>query len=165
VIANKMNLPATQPLGLMMVQRGGGLAAMPVSPSNSGVSGDRVRVEVGTDAWCIVDGGVVEWDPSPPIAGAAGVAESPSPHFFDNNDDEAEQRPSLPAIKSWRPRDGDEEGHIDVGGEWVVNKAHWRLRAQPAEDDARIVEVVMQVVRLEAWTGERARNGRRDFLL
>ena len=38
VIANKMNLPVTQPLGLMMMERGAGVASLPVSPGNTGVS-------------------------------------------------------------------------------------------------------------------------------
>ncbi|KAF2104341.1 hypothetical protein NA57DRAFT_16908, partial [Rhizodiscina lignyota] len=154
VIANKMNLPATQPLGLMMVERGGGLAAMPVSPSNSGVSGDRVRVDIGRDAWCEVDGGVVEW---------VDVRDLEHPHGMGMEEDE---RPSLPPVRSWIPAgvtDG-EERRLDLMGEWIVCKAHWRLRVQPAEDDARIVEVVMQAVRLQANTGERARNAKRGFL-
>lgn len=152
VIANKMNLPATQPLGLMMVERGGGLAAMPVSPSNSGVSGDRVRVEVGRDSWCELDGGVVEW------------VDVWDQEVMDEDEDE---RPALPPVRSWTPA-GVAEGEqrrLDPVGEWIVSRAHWRLRVQPAEDDARIVEVVMQAVKLQASTGERTRNGRRDFLM
>lgn len=154
VIANKMNLPATQPLGLMMVERGGGLAAMPVSPSNSGVSGDRVRVAINRDAWCEVNGGVIEWELDDEMEDDAEM-----------NHDDADQFLNLPPVQRWRPSGAVEDKELDLQGEWVVNKAHWRLRVQPSEDDARIVEVVMQVVKLQAWAGERSRNGAREFLL
>ncbi|MBE7181081.1 MAG: hypothetical protein INR71_07715 [Terriglobus roseus] len=191
VIANKMNLPATQPLGLMMVERGGGLAAMPVSPSNSGVSGDRVRVLIDRDAWCEVNGGVVEWDdddamgdaPASTMASVQVTAPASTGNDASQMDDSdpgqqrpddststgtdsaaAGGRPSLPPIRRWRPSGAGEDSALDPRGEWVVGKAHWRLRVQPSVDDARIVEVVMQVVKLQAWVGERVRNGARGFL-
>jgi len=132
------------------VERGGGLAAMPVSPSNSGVSGERVRVEIGSDSWVELDGGVVEWDVDDVMI--VGEEEAPPPR--------------LANVRSWKPAGVGPGEHrpLDPHGEWIVSKAHWRLRVQPADDDNRIVEVVMQAVRLEASTGEKARNGRRSFL-
>jgi hypothetical protein len=56
VIASKMGLPATQPLGLMYLQSGSGVAAQPVSPANSGLSEQRVRVQLDTDCALEIDG-------------------------------------------------------------------------------------------------------------
>ncbi|KAI9810107.1 MAG: hypothetical protein M1827_006718 [Pycnora praestabilis] len=55
VIANKMNLPSNQPLGLMMMS-GGGVAAQPVSPSNTGLSEDQVKIRIDGDAHITLDG-------------------------------------------------------------------------------------------------------------
>jgi hypothetical protein len=57
-----MGLPATQPLGLMYLQTGSGVAAQPVSPANSGVSERRVRVRLKEMAWGGKDDGEeTEW--------------------------------------------------------------------------------------------------------
>jgi hypothetical protein len=136
VIANKMNLPATMPLGLMMMQSGGGVAAQPVSPANSGVSGDRVRVRMGVDASVELDGEVLEWEE------------------VDGDEDEVDED-ELPKIKG-------EKGEI-TPNDWVVRKALWRLRVESAEDTGR-TEVVMCVVKMEAYSDERARNANRGFL-
>ena len=54
VIANKMNLKTTMPLGLMMAN--GGAAALPKSPGYTPLSEHRVKVSIGTDAAIILDG-------------------------------------------------------------------------------------------------------------
>ncbi|KXT06725.1 hypothetical protein AC578_8605 [Pseudocercospora eumusae] len=56
VIADKMNLRITQPLGLMMVERGAGVASLPVSPRCTGMSEEKVKVRIGRDADVVVDG-------------------------------------------------------------------------------------------------------------
>jgi hypothetical protein len=134
VIANKMNLPATLPLGLMLMQSGGGVAAQPISPANSGISGDRVSVRITKDAHVELDGEVLHWSSE------------------DENEAEDNQ---LPRLK------GDVE--LESSHEWIVQRGLWRLRVQSAEHTGR-TEVVMCVVKMEACTDERARNGTRGFL-
>ena len=56
IMVNKMNLPATQPLGLMLMTTGSGLAAQPASPSLSGLSNDRIRVRFDTSTHIQLDG-------------------------------------------------------------------------------------------------------------
>lgn len=60
VIVNKMGLPATQPLGLMLMTTGGGLAAQPASPSLSGLSGEHVRVRFDESTHIELDGRILD---------------------------------------------------------------------------------------------------------
>ena len=53
VVANKMNLPTNAPLGLMMSSGG---AAQSVSPGNTPLSEDRVKICIGRDAHIVLDG-------------------------------------------------------------------------------------------------------------
>lgn len=151
VIANKLNLPATMPLGLMMMQSGGGVAAQPVSPANSGVSGERVRVRIARDAFVELDGDVIDWEPADTTAemrrGSASSAV------------ERDRERFLPPIKKWK-----ENEELNPSVEWVVRKSQWRLRVEASEDDGSRVEVVMQAVRIQAHTEERFRNAKRGFL-
>lgn len=149
VIANKLNLPSTVPLGLMMMQSGGGVAAQPVSPANSGVSGERVRVRVGRDAHVELDGAVVEWAEREVEAERRGGGGGAS----------AAVERALPPVRRWK-----DDVDIGLGAEWVVTKSQWRLRVEAAEDDSSRVEVVMQAVRVQAHTEERFRNAKRGFL-
>ncbi len=174
VIANKMNLPVTQPLGLMMVASGGGIAAQPVSPSNSGISGDRVRARIEADAFIELDGAPFTW---PEIGFAEGRRPSADEDIQSpaESTSQAQQRRSVrlapPASSasslSPRPppakrrRTGDEEKPTD----WAISKGHWRLRVEPTGVEGLSgMEVVMCAVRLEAFSGERAKNARRAFL-
>lgn len=53
VVANKMNLPTNAPLGLMMSSGG---AAQSVSPGNTPLSEDRVKIRIERDAHLMLDG-------------------------------------------------------------------------------------------------------------
>lgn len=53
VVANKMNLPTNAPLGLMMSSGG---AAQSVSPGNTPLSEDRVKIRIERDAHLLLDG-------------------------------------------------------------------------------------------------------------
>jgi hypothetical protein len=156
VIANKLNLPAMMPLGLMMLQSGGGIAKMPASPAHSGVSGEKVRVTIDRDAFITIDGSAIEW--------AEGDDE-----LEDDEEDEDEEElfPApkqknilgVPRIKRWK------EGKlVDNEMEWVVRRGQWRVRVESAENDSTRVEVSLKAVRLECFTEERERNGKRGFL-
>lgn len=165
VVASKMGLPATQPLGLMMMQSGGGVAAQPVSPANSGVSESRVRVRWESDAWVECDGYAVEV--ARDAEGRVGVRRQRSSHKNHPNDDDeegSEDEDEATDERDWvwgGPRDSDYEEH-----EWIVNRGHWRLRLEPVEsaDGIGRMQVVMCAVRIEAMSGEKARNRRRGFL-
>jgi hypothetical protein len=141
VIASKMGLPATQPLGLMYLQTGQGVAAQPVSPANSGVSERRVRVRLDPDC-------AIELDGKP-----AQVCV-----------DEASGNMSIESGNQciWSGSASiEEEGEV----EWVVKRAHWRLRVEPVEfDGERRMQVVLCGVKIEAFSAERQRNVERGFL-
>ncbi|KAF2084050.1 hypothetical protein K490DRAFT_20527, partial [Saccharata proteae CBS 121410] len=137
VIANKMGLPATQSLGLMMMQTGRGVAAQPASPANSGLSEERIKVSVSSDAYISVDGTRV-------VCCDSGAEDG--------------EKPLAPRLRT-----EDQRNFEDCGREWIVPRGHWRVRVQATEGYGG-AEVVLQAVRLEAFTGESARNGQRGFL-
>lgn len=60
VVANKMNLPTNAPLGLMMSS--GGAAAHSVSPGNTPLSEDRVKIRIERDAHIVLDGEEYSFD-------------------------------------------------------------------------------------------------------
>jgi hypothetical protein len=151
VIANKLNLPAMVPLGLMMIQSGGGIAAQAASPANSGVSGDKVRIRVDRDAFVILDGDTVEWDDD----------EDDEENTDDNMTDESVNA-ALPKVRKWK-----RERQLNKEMEWLVQKGQWRLRVEAAEDlegSSSKVEVVLCAIRLEGYTREMHRNRARGFL-
>jgi hypothetical protein len=152
VIANKMNLPITQPLGLMMMERGAGVASLPVSPGNTGVSEERVKVRIGIDADVTLDG--QKW-----VVGE------------DEDEDDEESGMDIDRSESSRAgqkrkRNDDRE---DEGEEWVLKKAQWRLRVQPLSGGAQAgksgMEVILGAVKIEAYSTERSRNAERGFLI
>ncbi|KAF2843509.1 hypothetical protein M501DRAFT_994453 [Patellaria atrata CBS 101060] len=144
IIANKMNLPATQPLGLMMMASGGGVAAQPPSPANSGVSEHLVKIRVDDDACILLDG--EELDPPDEDVDMDKI-------LSDELQLKLKRRMGF-----WKvTRD-------DMGPtEWIVRKGHWRIRVQQVEETGK-VEVVMCAVRLDAFSSERSRNRHRGFL-
>jgi hypothetical protein len=152
VIANKMNLPITQPLGLMMMERGAGVASLPVSPGNTGVSEERVKVRIGIDADVTLDG--QKW-----VVGE------------DEDDDDEESGMDIDPSESSRAghkRKRNDDGE-DEGEEWVLRKAQWRLRVQPLSGGAQAgktgMEVILGAVKIEAYSTERSRNAERGFLI
>ena len=48
--------------------------------------------------------------------------------------------------------------------EWVVRRAQWRVRVEAAGDEEAELHVVLEAVRIDATTKERARNATRGFL-
>jgi hypothetical protein len=151
VIANKMNLPITQPLGLMMIERGAGVASLPVSPGNTGVSEERVKVRIGPDADVTVDG--KRW--------LVGEEEEDDEDESGMDIDPSEYSSSM--RKKRKRNDAEDEGE-----DWVLKKAQWRLRVQPLSGGAQAgrsgMEVILGAVKIEAYSNERARNVARGFL-
>ena len=142
----------------MYLQTGNGVAAQPVSPANSGVSERRVRVRLDTNCALEIDGAPAELCVDSDsgrigIRRSSGVSRAQELHNSNewlwggaNSDSEA----------------GDDE---DQEVEWVVKRAHWRLRVEPVEyEGERRMQVVLCGVKLEAFSVERRRNVERGFL-
>lgn len=174
VIAAKMGLPATQPLGLMYLQTGSGVAAQPVSPANSGVSERRVRVRLDADCALDLDGAPAELavDHASNRIGIRNASHA-RPRVVQAHDrtelhdsrSESEwlwggaSEAGLGSGSMLRAGDDDEEV------EWVVKRAQWRLRVEPVEyDGERRMQVVLCGVKVEAFSVERSRNVERGFL-
>lgn len=151
VIADKMNLPMTQPLGLMMLERGSG-ASLPVSPHNTGVSEARVKIRIGPDADVVLDG-------QPWIAGPGSDEDDSSLMDVDVH----EARPAMRSRKRKAAAADDVESE-----EWIISKAQWRLRVQPTSGGVQTgksgMEVILDAVKVEAISNERSRNIRTGFL-
>ncbi|KAL6706006.1 hypothetical protein ACN47E_006108 [Coniothyrium glycines] len=156
VIASKMGLPATQPLGLMYLQSGGGVAAQPVSPANSGVSERCVRVRVDTDTALEMNGRPAELCVDK-RSGRVGVR-------YTGRDEWAWGGANMDAVEADAD---DEDGDRDEEIDWVIKRAHWRLRVEPVDTDRgdpTKVQVVLCGVKIEAFSTERSRNADRPFL-
>jgi hypothetical protein len=160
VVASKMGLPATLPLGLMMVQSGGGVAVQPVSPANSGISGDQVRVRIGKEASVELNGKELEWESEEEERDDDDESGDDDDKDEDSDDDDEDGRDpnEWPKIKSSSGVSPDIHRKY-----WIVTRALWRLRVERSRDTGR-TEVVMCVVKLEARTTERSRNKKREFL-
>jgi len=131
-----------------------GMASLPRSPEISGVSEEKVRCRIGADCWCVLDGGVVEWE----------EGQTARPQDIESGDSKDDANDSLPYVTRWKGGQA-----IPLDRKWVLKRSQWRLRVQPVaahaeEDEMRRVEVVMEAVRIEAYTAERFRNQARGFL-
>ena len=173
VVANKMNLPTNQPLGLMMSS--GGVAAQPVSPGNTPLSEERVKIRIDRDSHLILDGDDYTTDLLDDATDTPTSASAPS-------NDRLSVPPSARPVQNLRtqssasqppPRKRKRLGTLDEFGEWIVNKGQWRLRIQEKVGPGRIgtgaleegrMEVVMVAVKLDAVSGQRGRNAGRGFL-
>jgi hypothetical protein len=163
VIANKMNLPVTQPLGLMMMERGAGVASLPVSPGNTGVSDERVKIRIGGDADVTIDG-------RPWFLQSAISDEDDEDDEDDGSAMEVEGGGStaIPGPGGKRRRSTAVTEEQCEGEEWVLKKAQWRIRVQPMQGGAQAgrsgMEVILGAVRIEGFRSERGRNAARGFL-
>ncbi|KAF2011025.1 hypothetical protein BU24DRAFT_436347 [Aaosphaeria arxii CBS 175.79] len=167
VIASKMGLPATQPLGLMMLQSGGGVAAQPISPANSGVSERRVRARLGSDTYIEIDGSPVEVgvDPTTGRMGIRHLNQRPTKRtkIAGRNQGYAGGADNEWVWGGPPTNDSYFEDHGE-GEEWVIKKAHWRLRVEPDEAEVGKMQVILCGVRMEGYSMERSRNRARGFL-
>lgn len=172
VVASRMGLPATQPLGLMLLKSGGGVAAQPVSPANSGVSESRVRVRISTDCYLEIDGSAVELGVDHD-SGRLGVKRtiidrstkrvrvSEKGYEYDGDIEMGKSewiwgggKEDIPEMK-----DGEEQEE-----EWIIKRAHWRLRVEPVEGEGSKMQVVLCGVKIEGYSVEKSRNKSRSFL-
>ena len=181
VVATKMNLPISVPLGLMMSS--GGAASQPVSPGNTPLSEDRVKVRIAGDAHVLLDG--EEHNPDPVnnehyeylIGGSEsaidnGAASAPmsagSASAWPMVDQAGCLHPSRPSSTNPPPRKRKRRGSLDEFGEWIIKKGQWRLRVQPRPESPgqkeQRMEIVLHAVKLDAVSGQRGRNAARGFL-
>ena len=176
VVANKMNLPTEVPLGLMMAS--GGVAAQPVSPGNTPLSEDRVKVIIEQDAHVLLDGEEYNveqhaFDGSETYGNnfealGEGAGYTPMHPGWSSVDHGGMMPPSRsPSVKP-PPRKRKRRGSLDEFGEWIVRKGQWRLRVQPRPEQSDHVgqrmEIVLHAVKLDAVSGQRGRNMMRGFL-
>jgi hypothetical protein len=153
VIATKLNLPTTQPLGILM--KNGGASSQPASPGNTPLNdGDLVRCYLPDDAYVRLDG--KEWrgrTPSSLYKDEEGSIASLS--MDDDNNPRKKRR--LP-----------DQGVLSIMEEnqrWIVRTGQWRLRIQNNGRGGKSgVECVLVAVKLDAVTGEVGRNSMRGFL-
>ncbi|KAL8918885.1 MAG: hypothetical protein Q9172_005223 [Xanthocarpia lactea] len=182
-IANKLNLPTTVPLGLMMAEERGP-EAKAKGPGTTGLSEEKIKAEVGADASVLVDG--QEWiDKEMDLFGERLAPSSPTEDFAETLTDWPIQTPlpfeaSASAKRALGSPSDDrarkrrkEEGERQI---WTVTQSQWRLRLQSRSDnegdgsgdddgqEGRGMEIVMVAVKIEATSGEKARNARRRFL-
>ena len=161
VIANKMNLPVNVPLGLMMAT--GGAASQEVSPGNTPLSEDRVKVHLGQDSHIILDGEDYipehnlselhiryeeegySHDASSPNIDRNSVVSAPTsttttsaPSFWPPSlMPPGQPRGISPASTQPPPRKRRRRGSLDEFGEWMVKKGQWRLKIRPRPDGSR----------------------------
>lgn len=163
VIASKLNLPpTTAPLGLLMAS--GGASSQPATPGNTPLSEDWVKCVVEKDTAVTLDGATY----TGPVVQEAG----------DNGDEygmpgsTVDDSPSISGLSLNAPRkrrraDGGGGWLNGMGGQngyWILKTGQWRLRIQSAKDGRGGVECVLIAVKLDAMSGELARNQARTFL-
>ncbi|TVY24138.1 Uncharacterized protein LHYA1_G007817 [Lachnellula hyalina] len=148
VIATKLNLPTTQPLGLLMKR--GGASSQPASPGNTPLNeGDHVQVSLGSESWVQLDGR--EWKGrDKDIERDEGSSVSSS--IIEEDHPRKRRRMGSGATSAF----GDET--------WLVKTAQWRLRVQNARNGKGGVECVLVAVKINAVSGELGRNAQRMFL-
>jgi hypothetical protein len=159
VIATKLNLPTSQPLGLLMKK--GGASSQPASPGNTPISEDWVRCVLGEDAYVKLDGR--EWHPN---THERVIEDGSSASSVAGLDDLA--------YEPTRKRRRVDSSVIAAGEEketWIVKTGQWRLRVQSARRNGNgngngkaAVECVLVGVRIEAVRDDHGRNMMRGFL-
>ncbi|KAL8654431.1 MAG: hypothetical protein Q9210_001499 [Variospora velana] len=205
-VANKLNLPTTMPLGLMMNDA----SARVSSPGTTPLSDDDVKVRIDADAHVVVNGkdfhfaarneGVVEsgaaagaeedffandWTafglPPPatsPLAPVDDGDDDDDDDDDDNDDDDSNGRTGTKRPHTASPLPSTQPSKrlktttslTSQGQTWTVHRGQWRLRVQPRlsvpepEEDGPSMEIVMEAVKIEATSGEKARNAQRGFL-
>ena len=133
-----------------MMERSAGVASLPSTPGTTGLSEDHVKVRIGTDADVTVDG--IKW-----LVGEENEG--------DDNESGMDVDPAE-ASEAQRKRRRVHEVD-DEGDDWVVRKAQWRLRVQPAQPGVvgkSGMELILGAVKIDAVSSERGRNAERRFL-
>ncbi|KAK7731816.1 hypothetical protein SLS53_008637 [Cytospora paraplurivora] len=180
VIASKLNLPpTTQPLGLLMAS--GGAASQPATPGNTPLSEDLVKCVLDADTAVILDGkrytGHLPFDTgnnddddddNPMRNGSVAAPSGADPSGGPPTNLTANLSLNPPSRKRRRVVDGGfvgvEGGGLPDRGYWLVRTGQWRLRIQGAKSGRGGIECVLVAVKIDALSGEHARNEARGFL-
>jgi hypothetical protein len=185
VIANKMNLPATQPLGLLMMS--GGSTSQPPSPANTPLSDDQVRVVINHETHILLDGEPKLWKDFPESrkqdeldydeaggnrAASLGItmdlrSSTPSTRSIaGSSPGEPRNRSAVSQPSSTRPPSKKRKRAVDEDErpEWVVKNGKWRLQIQKSESTKGGMEIVLVAIKLSAYSGESGRNAQESFL-
>ncbi|KAL8696271.1 MAG: hypothetical protein Q9201_007741 [Fulgogasparrea decipioides] len=155
-IANKLNLPTTTPLGLMM--EASGSSTQKSSPGSTPLSEDKVKAYVERDTHITLDGADHVFEEHDGSAAAAGMAEESGDATL-TDQSRKRRRIDSPQVKS-------------PDRVWTLNRGQWRLRLQPKssfsdiynEQERSSMEVVMVAVKIDATSNQKARNIQRHFL-
>ncbi|KAK5631344.1 hypothetical protein RRF57_007058 [Xylaria bambusicola] len=159
VIATKLNLPTTQPLGLLMAS--GGADSQPATPGNTPLSEDLVRISLDPEAHIMLD--EKQYVPESDIEELTNaLATTPSGGMGGG-----QESPGSSAATSHGP--SRKRRRVDTAGqpaeEWIIRTGQWRLRIQSAKNGKSVVECVLVAVKLDAYSVEQSRNAHRGFLL
>lgn len=172
VIASKLNLPpTTAPLGLLMAT--GGASSQPATPGNTPLSEDWVKCVIEAETAVTLDGAPY----TTPLVAAAAVAGNGGGDDYGMPDGVVDDdSPTLSGLSLNAPR---KRRRVDGGGSgggawlsgvaahngyWILKTGQWRLRIQSAKGGRGGVECVLIAVKLDAMSGELARNEARSFL-
>ncbi|KAL9034565.1 MAG: hypothetical protein Q9180_005333 [Flavoplaca navasiana] len=177
-IANKLNLPTTVPLGLMMAE-GENSEVKGKGPGTTGLSEEKIIADISADAFTKLDG--QEWidsvtdifesvrEPSEEVEAIEAMAHwSPTPLQIDEH--ASTKRPLGSPSDDRLTKRRREENSPGKRHLWTIEKSQWRLRLQSKletendELERRRMEIVMVAVKIEATSGEKARNTQRRFL-
>lgn len=193
VVANKMNLPTNAPLGLMMLAGGQTSQPASPGNTPLSEDRVKVRIEPTSDIILNGELHEVDWSGKQgqhmmsgpdPEAESDVMSEASSSQEVSQASSKASTRHStapagpsratratlnvppiqtttLPAAKKRKRAQS-----LDDMGEWIIRTAQWRLRVQSSPRDAIRggLEMVFVAVKIDAYTGEKARNARRGFL-
>lgn len=179
-VANKLNLPTTMPLGLMMNDN----SARVSSPGNTPLSDDDVKVVLSRDTHIMLDGKEPPFATAVDTLFAEDVATKQSlplplsPQTNTTNDNTASKRPHSPQTdllpsKRQKPTTTSDSSPNLQNQTWTIHRGQWRLRVQPRSpptstatggEEGRSMEIIMEAVKIEATSGEKARNAQKAFL-
>ncbi|KAL8719876.1 MAG: hypothetical protein Q9225_003173 [Loekoesia sp. 1 TL-2023] len=199
-VANKLNLPTTIPLGLMMMEKGGA-EGVAKGPGSTPLSEDEVKVVVDKDTHVVLDGRGWEWQGTGNEASEAGeeeegLGEAPSPtpldiwqdhfplqHDYTTTNNTMSKRPPPSSPSSSHPNKRHKLSHSNNNSHinpqttttWAIHRGQWHLRVQcrsplptntsnSTDDRGSNMEIVMVAVKIEATSGEKARNAQRGWL-
>lgn len=172
VIASKLNLPpTTAPLGLLMAS--GGASSQPATPGNTPLSEDWVKCVIEAETAVTLDGAPHNTAAAAAVADNSGGGDEYGMPDVAVDVDDDDNSPTISGLSLNAPRkrrraDGRGgawfSGMAGHNGYWILKTGQWRLRIQSAKGGRGGVECVLIAVKLDAMSGELARNEARSFL-
>lgn len=190
VVANKMNMGDTRPLGTYLMDPAERARAN--SPGSTPLSDDKVKIRIERDCHITLDG--EEYSEANQVAPQQSISGGDSEDLLSVDNQQRADTPRSNAAQSpgWqqqtlqsapRPSTGNpaiqrrlrRRGSMEEMGIWMVKRAQWRLKIQdvaPRQQtgpqkmaiDGPVKEIVLYGVKIEALSGEYGRNSMRGFL-